>query len=311
MILKQLSAAESFVNKNWWSNWMGLSRTIMASSLILTLLSNSRYTLFFTGYQNETFHKFTHYEFNFFSFFSDFRTGIAFAVAGLLLAASGIYPRFTCVLHWFIAYSFSITSTCMDGGDQVSAILALLLMPICLLDKRKWHWSEDTAVHSFFAKATAAAAFYLMSFQIFVIYFFASVGKFKIEEWKNGTALYYWFTQPLFGVTDFFKPFIEVILSSPVLTTLLNWSVLVIELLIAFSIFTTDAERKKKIVFVGMLFHFFIALFMGIISFSFVMCSALLLLISNTANYEFRNANLPSAAFDFRSLLFLPAKKDK
>jgi len=151
----------------------------------------------------------------------------------------------------------------------------------------------------------------MISLQIFTIYFFASVGKFKVDEWKNGTALYYWFTQPLFGVTSFFKPFIDLLLSSPVVTTLLNWSVLVIELLIALSIFAPDNRRKRIIISIGILFHFFIGLFMGIVSFSFVMCSALLILISNSVNYEFRIISFPAAAFNFSSLLLLPAKKNK
>ncbi|MEO6176366.1 MAG: hypothetical protein ABIP27_14540 [Flavobacterium circumlabens] len=151
----------------------------------------------------------------------------------------------------------------------------------------------------------------MISLQVFTIYFFASVGKFKVEEWKNGTALYYWFTQPLFGGTSFFKPFIDLLLSSPVAATLLNWSVLVIELLIALSIFILDARKKKVIISLGILFHFFIGLFMGIVSFSFVMCSALLILISKNVNYEFRIFNFPVASFNFSSLLLLTAKKNK
>ncbi|TCN53089.1 hypothetical protein D0809_20905 [Flavobacterium circumlabens] len=311
MISKQLNVVESLINKNYWFNWLGLSRTIIASALILTLLCNSKYAFFFTGYQNENCHKFGQYEFNFFSFFNDFQTGIYFALAGLLLVASGIFPRYTCVLHWFISYSFSITSSCTDGGYQVASILTMLLIPICIFDKRRWHWSEDTFTHSYFSKVTVTFAFYMISLQVFTIYFFASVGKFKVEEWKNGTALYYWFTQPLFGGTIFFKPFIDLLLSSPVAATLLNWSVLVIELLIALSIFILDARKKKVIISLGILFHFFIGLFMGIVSFSFVMCSALLILISNNVNYEFRIFNFPVASFNFSSLLLLTAKKNK
>jgi len=68
------------------------------------------------------------------------------ALVGLLVIASGWRPRVTGVLHAWIAFSFQANAMAIEGGDQVSAILTLLLVPVTLLDDRKWHWLPRTNV---------------------------------------------------------------------------------------------------------------------------------------------------------------------
>jgi antimicrobial peptide system SdpB family protein len=310
MISKQIGKIDNLINKNYWTNYLGLSRSILSLSLLLTFLLNNKFVLFFTGFQNENYHKFDHIEFNLFSWFDNFETGIIVSIIILTIVTIGILPRYTCIPHWFVVYSFNITSTSIDGGDQVASIITLLLIPICIFDKRIWHWSINNSTYSFFAKVTATFSYYLISLQLFIIYFFASISKFKIEEWKNGTAIYYWMTQPLFGVTVFFKPIIDLILTSPILTTLLNWSVLVLELIIALVIFVSEPKKRRLIIYSAIVFHFLIAIILGIVSFSIIMSAALLILISNNNNSEFRNFYIVNSIINIYNLLFFSTKKN-
>ncbi|EOG6905639.1 conserved membrane hypothetical protein [Flavobacterium psychrophilum] len=286
--MRHLKKIEKIIDNNYWTNWLGLSRTLLSISLLLTLLFNDKLTLFYSGIKNEIYPKFNGLELNLFSWFSNLQTGIIVSIIILIVVASGLLPRYTCIAHWLVTYSFNKTSTCCDGGDQVTLIITLLLIPICLFDDRKWHWSKKKSEKNFFIKTITTFSYFLICLQISVIYFFASVGKFKIDEWNNGTAIYYWLTHPLFGAINLYTPFINLILNSPITTAFLNWSVLLLELTIAFSIFNNNQIQKKIILIVGLLFHFFIFLFLGITTFSITMSACLiLLLISKNNNYEY------------------------
>ena len=306
-----LNKIEKIISNNYWTNWIGLSRTLLASSLTLTLLLNDRITLFYTGLQNETFPKFQQIEFNLFSWFDNLENGVIFSILLLIPVIIGYFPRYTCIMHWFVSYSFLNTSTVIDGGDQVASIITFLLIPICIFDGRKWHWSIEEKEKSFIAKTVATFAFLLLTFQISIIYFFSAVGKFKVSEWINGTAIYYWLTHPLFGAVEYFNPLINIILKNPILTAFLNWSVLILELAIAVSIFWINNNHKRYLLRIAILFHFFIALFLGIVSFSITMIACLvLLLISKNNNYEF-NVSTFRYPFNYISnLLFYSAKKN-
>jgi len=288
MISKHLKSIEKIIDNNYWTNWFGLSRTLLSVSLLLTLLFNDKLTLFYSGIKNENAPKFDGIGFNLFSWFDNIQTGIIISIIILIIVASGLLPRYTCIAHWFVTYSFNTTSTCCDGGDQTALIITLLLIPICLFDDRRWHWSKKQTDKNFYSKTIATLSYFLISLQIAVIYFFSAVGKFKIDEWNNGTAIYYWLTHPLFGATSFFRPFLNLILHNSIITAFLNWSVLLLELVIAFSIFFKDQKQKNILLIIGIVFHFFILLFLGITSFSITMSACLiLLLIAKNNNYEY------------------------
>lgn len=311
MDLKHFKKIEKLIDNNYWTNWLGLSRSLLAFSLLITLIFNNNITLFYTGIQNESYPKFSTFEFNLYSWFNNFETSIIVSIIALIVVIIGIYPRYTCIIHWFVTYSFCITSSSTDGGDQVASIITFLLIPICIFDKRKWHWSKTQFQKSFYVKCIASFSYFILICQIAIIYFFAAVGKFKVDEWVNGTAIYYWLTQPLFGAVNFYKPLIDLILHFPILTALLNWSVLFVELAIAFSIFSTNKNYKRKLLYISVFFHFFILLFLGIVSFSIIMMSCLILfLISKNNNYGFRYSFFNFTASNISNLLSVSTKKN-
>jgi len=47
----------------------------------------------------------------------------------LLVAASGWRPRYTAIPMWWVLFGNQASLTVVDGGDQISAVLALLLIP--------------------------------------------------------------------------------------------------------------------------------------------------------------------------------------
>lgn len=265
------------INHNFWTKELGIVRTLIAVSTFLTLIFNSSETLFLTGLENELFLLQDKVDYiNIYTWFNSFLYGKIFSIIVLFFVILGVNPRVTCVFHWLVTYSFTITSTCTDGGDQVASIITLLLIPICILDTRSSHWKSQKNKFNYYKNNFAFVFTFLILLQIFTIYFFASTGKFQSEVWQNGTALYYYSTLPQMGLSkgvifDFFN----FIIKSPIILTLSTWGILILELFIAIGIFIENKILRKYIYFLGLLLHIFIILFYGILSFSLTMIACL------------------------------------
>jgi len=64
--------------------------------------------------------------------------GRTIAIVVLLLVLAGYLPRWSCILHWYVAFSIAEDVTTIDGGDQVAEIFTMLLGVIFLGDDRVW-----------------------------------------------------------------------------------------------------------------------------------------------------------------------------
>ena len=196
----------------------------------------------------------------------------------LVAVIVGVLPAVTAVPHWWVAWSFNMSSLIPDGGDQVSAVLTLLLVPILLVDRRWHHWQTDRGYpsHSAPVKVIAYVALVLCWVQVCVIYFHAAVGKFPVEEWANGTVLWYWFQDPTFAPAEPVRTIMLWVVGSAVGGAVLTYGSLLTELLLAFALFGGARYRAVMLV-VGVLFHLGIAVCFGLWSFSATMTAALLL----------------------------------
>jgi antimicrobial peptide system SdpB family protein len=115
-----------------------------------------------------------------------------------------------------------------------------------------------------------------MRLQVAGIYYHAAVGKVRVTEWADGTAVYYWLTHPLFGINAIFEPFIRPVLLNPLAVSMLTWGVIVLELFLTTGIVATRAARKILLC-LGILLHLSIMIFQGLGSFSITMFGALVL----------------------------------
>lgn len=201
------------------------------------------------------------------------------AVAVLLVIASGWRPRWTGLPHWWVAISLHWSGVLTDGGDQIAAILTLLLLPLTLTDGRRWHWGAVTSetAGSEAGRLVARFSWVMVRAQVAFIYLHASVGKFKVSEWVDGTALYYWLLDPIIGAPEWLANWLLPVLSHPVVA-LLTWSVLVLEFWLALGLVLGRGSRRVLLPF-GICFHLGIAIFHGLISFVIIMFGALVLLL--------------------------------
>jgi antimicrobial peptide system SdpB family protein len=228
------------------------------------------------------------------------------SVALLLFVMSGWRPRLTGLLHWWVSFSLPAAAVVVDGGDQVASVLTLLLIPVTLTDKRRWHWQSTEVVPEvssgqMLANLLAASALWVIRLQMAGIYFHAFVAKFSVPEWVNGTALYYWLEDPNFGASPWLRPFLDPLLIHAASVCFLTWSVLILEVFLTMGL-VISRRHWSALLWSGFALHSGIALVHGLVSFGFAMFGGLILYLRPT-NREYR---LPVIPFGFRGLLRVP-----
>ncbi|MFI6505290.1 sporulation-delaying protein SdpB family protein [Nonomuraea typhae] len=202
------------------------------------------------------------------------------SVAILLVIAVGWCPRITAIPHWWVSWSFINSVSIQDGGDQVTAVLTLLLIPVALTDRRRWHWSRGTAVPgSEPVRMVATLTLLLIRIQVLVLYLHAGLAKLGVPEWVDGSAMYYWFRSVIFGAPPLLRPLLDVLTDVPILLALLTWGSVAIEVLLGLALFVPRRVRYVLLV-AGLLFHEAIAVTMGLWSFDMAMSAALILYLT-------------------------------
>ena len=278
-----------------WTNVYGLSRTFLALSAAGTLLFNNPGTLFSPvgpPYRLPVCVGLA--RFSFFCLFPPTHLGIArfLAAFGFLFVASGWRPRWTGILHWWLSLSFALSAATPDGGDQLAADLALLLVPVTLTDSRRWHWDaprpENYGSLAYILRVlVSASALTVIRIQVAGVYFHAAIAKFRVEEWRDGTALYYWFTNPIVGAKGIVAQGVALLTKSDTVIPLMTWASIGIEVLL-FMALVMPKKAWAPLLCLGVTFHVFIALFFGLTSFSMVMTGALLIYLRPTEKEFFR-----------------------
>ncbi|GAA1840223.1 sporulation-delaying protein SdpB family protein [Actinomadura bangladeshensis] len=201
-------------------------------------------------------------------------------VAILLVTATGIWPRVTAVPFAWVAFSFAATSRIPDGGDQITELLSLMLIPVSLTDARRTHWDPPPAPESTasWARILAWSALFVIRLQIAGVYFQAAVSKLGVREWADGTALYYWINAPSYGASGWIRSAFEPFLWNPWFVALLTWGSLAAEFAIFLGLFLPQ-KKRRWLLLEGLLFHLGIAVVMGLVSFFFAVAAGLVLFL--------------------------------
>jgi antimicrobial peptide system SdpB family protein len=265
-----------------WTNVYGTARTLLALSAALTLIFNRAATLFppgaglsqgpvCTGARGA----------GAFCLLHTSPDAVRWLlVLALMVIASGWRPALTALPHWWIAWSLQSNVVVVDGGDQLSAILTLLILPIAWTDRRKWHWaSHDQDVvaraRSPYAVMLAMSAVWAARIQVAAVYFDAAVGKFAVPEWMDGTALYYWMGDPQFGAPHWLRPLLMPLLTHATVAVL-TYAVLLLEVLLFLGL-VMEKRFRGWLLIAGIGLHAGIWLVHGLPSFSLDMFAALIL----------------------------------
>lgn len=203
------------------------------------------------------------------------------SIFALFVAASGWRPQFTAIPMWWVLFGNQASLTVVDGGDQIAAVLALLLIPHALTDRRKWHWSASLRRRSNahpYGTLVAHAALVAIRVQVAYIYINACLAKLGVPEWLDGSAVYYWLRDPMFGPAGGLRPITDWLMARPIPVAAATWGTLLLEFALGISVLL---PRKVRFVLLplGFSLHLGIAVAMGLWSFAFTMWGALLILL--------------------------------
>ena len=268
------------------TNTYGLARSLLALATLLNLLGNPMSRLFSPAAglsQGPQCADIANA--GLFCLVSDLELAKWVAIVALGLVATGWRPRITGVLHWWVTTSFHLSATLTDGGDQVASVLTLLLIPVCLSDGRRWHWPAPTQGEAEGqldapARIIGGITLRVIAFQVAFIYLHASVAKLGVQEWADGTVMYYWFTHPTFGLPSWAESLGTLVASSGLVVAALTWGALAVEFCLFLSI-ALDQRRRQWLFLCGLMLHVSIGLLMGLVSFSIAMIAALILLLKD------------------------------
>jgi len=291
--------------KNIFNNTYGLARTIIAIGNLATFALTD-FNLYFLkdSFKSEP------YGFlpNFFYLFGE--SGLLYSqiISCIILVwvISGYLPQISGILHAWLVFSFSTFSILIEGGDQISQIILILLIPVTLFDKRINHWfKEDYFKYSRpkFLSQFSYSCLVMIQIQMSVLYFFSFVEKFKVSEWSDGSAFYYWYNNHPFGANDLIKEFLNPFINYRIFFIFITWGVLALEIILFTAIFMSK-RNKLKLFFIGFTFHLMIWLIHGLGSFYLAMSGGLILyLLPVEKSIDFRNIK---KYFEIKSNLLKP-----
>ncbi len=269
----------------------GLSRSLLAAGMLLTLMFNDINFIIPRHYLNTLDLHSLRYKCNFFLLLDSLHlTELQIiAIVILLFILSGYFIKITSLLQfWITASFFMLRPPFFAEGDSVNMLLSLLLVPVCLCDDRKNHWMEDIATTKLNASIQKIFLF-IIKLQVAFIYFDSVYSKLQLKEWRSGTVIYYWFTHNFFGLHPIVSNTVEPVLRTfPIINLVIAWGSLLFEALLFTGLFLSSGYKLLLLKY-GLIFHLCIMLIHGYASFFFVMSAALFMYLYPTNNLPATN----------------------
>ncbi|MGW7007989.1 sporulation-delaying protein SdpB family protein [Streptomyces sp. NPDC054933] len=191
----------------------------------------------------------------------------------LAVVASGYRPRWTVIPHAWATYSVAVSISVPDGGESISLIICMLMVPIGLADDRTWHWQRPTRELSPSWRTLAFVAFLAIRVQVAYLYLDSAISKFGVADWANGTAEYYFLRDTMFGVGQPWDGLVLWMSKIPLIVIVMTWGALIIEIAIGVCLLSSHRWRKVGLA-MDILLHGSIIVTMGLWSFGLAMIAS-------------------------------------
>lgn len=127
------------------------------------------------------------------------------AILVFAVVATGFRPRWTCIPHWYLAFSMGTAMTVANGGEGVDRIVTLLLIPLCLGDTRTWQWRCSGPPLGPGWRGSAYVALLFVRAQVIVVYLNSAVAKVMTVQWRNGSAFAGLLDDPYYGAPHWIR----------------------------------------------------------------------------------------------------------
>ncbi|MFV0534717.1 MAG: sporulation-delaying protein SdpB family protein [Cumulibacter sp.] len=270
------------------NRWFTLARTLLALGSLSLLLTTSTDAMFVPVGPDTALSK-CNLPFRAFSAFCwapPEATRWAF-VTILLVVASGFMPRLSAWLHWYVVASIALVIDLPEGGDQVLVAATLWIAVVCLADNRLTGWTAPRKLTRYPLQVIAWAALIVLRLQMAYVYLNSSMAKLAVDQWGDGTAIYYVMRMEFFGATGPLGELARWVTAIPVFAATITWGTMLLEFAIAVCLLGT--RRMQQIALLGAVaLHVVIILLIGLFSFGLAMIGAVLAATSLSLPSTFR-----------------------
>lgn len=277
-----LNAAVARLATPPWNQTVALARALLALSTMIPLATTDPSTLFLGAAPRDDVCSSLALP-NMFCLLepSQYWFGSTVSLISLALVIVGVLPQVTCWAHAYVAFCFATAVTTPVGGDQVAQNLTLLLIPICVTWPGVSMWKPVLPRPAIgWREIVAWSGMVAVSIQAVTVYTVAFISKLAVMEWADGTALYYWFSDPMFGPAGWLGDGALALSANPWLVGAATFGSLAVEACLAVA-FLYGRRGKLYALCVGIAFHAVIAVIMGLYSFSLAMIALLILYLGD------------------------------
>jgi antimicrobial peptide system SdpB family protein len=196
-----------------------------------------------------------------------------------LPAILGIVPAVSSWLHAYAAFSLSNNAIGIEGGDQLTVNLAILLAVASMSDSRWFGYVEDRSPGTLVRFIVPNVLLCVCVIQIAYVYVEAALVKLGHPIWAEGSALWYWVQNSGFGVSRDSERLLLDLLAVPLVSAAASWGTIILEMVIASLLIFGRRNQglRRSALVIGICFHAAIALLMGLVTFFVAMTGALIL----------------------------------
>lgn len=195
----------------------------------------------------------------------------------LLLVAViiGYFPKVLGVVHYWVTLSISASIVLPDGGEAAAQVAMLFLLFISLSDSRRNHWHRESFEPSFFMPV-AVASWWGIRGQAIWIYLHSSMAKTSVDEWIEGSAVYYVVRGPFFGTSGPLEGFFLWATEIPAVALAMAWGAIIMEFTLAIWLLLAPRGTRHWAWYVSILLHVGFIVMIGLWSFALVMIALVL-----------------------------------
>lgn len=199
--------------------------------------------------------------------------GIAVAIAVLVLVCAGIVPRVVSFAHAWVSYSIAVSLGLPDGGEQVAQVVSILLVGVSIADGRWIAWRRAPRPAKSSLLGVAFAAWWVLRLQMAGVYLQSGIAKLGVEDWVNGSAMYYVVRDSSFGASGPVGELMEAVTATPVGVAVLTWGTILGE--VALAVLLLSGPRARRVALgIAVALHVGIIASIGLWSFGLIMIGA-------------------------------------
>lgn len=200
--------------------------------------------------------------------------GSVVVLATLGAVCLGLTPLVTGILHAWASFSIATGIGLPDGGEHVAQVVTLLLVALLIPDLRRVSWSWAPPASPQVLLGVSMAAWWALRLQMAGIYLHSAIAKLGVEDWVNGSAMYYIVRDPSFGASGPAGDVMRWVTTTQLGVAALTWGSIAVEIAIAILVLHRGRARVLALG-LAVALHAAIVITIGLWSFGLVMIGAM------------------------------------